>query len=272
MIGASPDGLPDRPEADGLSAGPLAVLQRIRVGRGSGAPEVRPGERCEMCAEPIADDHSHVVNVGTRSLLCTCRACYLLFTRKDASLAFRAVPDRYLSLPAETVGAQTWNELQIPVGIVFFFRNSALDRMVSFYPSPAGATESELPLGAWQRVVSQTSVLSAMAPDVEALLVRRTDEPTAAPDTVGHIDAVSRDDNDIPTEHFESFLVPIDACYELVGQLRRLWRGFDGGQQAHAAIDGFFDRVRARSRPAGGTEPAVVKAARRDFGPARVNP
>ena len=29
----------------------------------------------------------------------------------------------------------------------------------------------------------------------------------------------------------ECFLVPIDACYELVGQLRRLWQGFDGGQR-----------------------------------------
>ena len=36
--------------------------------------------------------------------------------------------------------------------------------------------------------------------------------------------------------------MPIDACYELVGQLRRLWRGFDGGQEAHDALDAFFDR------------------------------
>ena len=27
--------------------------------------------------------------------------------------------------------------------------------------------------------------------------------------------------------------MPIDACYELVGHLRRLWRGFDGGREAH---------------------------------------
>ena len=45
-------------------------------------------------------------------------------------------------------------------------------------------------------------------------------------------------------------LVPIDACYELVGRLRSLWRGFDGGQQAAAAIDAFFDDVVRRSRPA----------------------
>jgi hypothetical protein len=43
--------------------------------------------------------------------------------------------------------------------------------------------------------------------------------------------------------------VPIDACYELVGRLRQLWRGFDGGQDAHAAMDEFFERVASRSRP-----------------------
>jgi hypothetical protein len=43
--------------------------------------------------------------------------------------------------------------------------------------------------------------------------------------------------------------VPIDACYELVGHLRQLWRGFDGGREAHEAMGAFFGRVRARSRP-----------------------
>ena len=42
--------------------------------------------------------------------------------------------------------------------------------------------------------------------------------------------------------------MPIDACYELVGQLRRLWRGFDGGSEAHDALDAFFDRRAARGR------------------------
>jgi len=33
-----------------------------------------------MCAEPIADEHQHVVNLESRVLMCTCRGCYLLFT------------------------------------------------------------------------------------------------------------------------------------------------------------------------------------------------
>ena len=45
-----------------------------------------------------------------------------------------------------------------------------------------------------------------------------------------------------------AFHVPIDVCYELVGRLRTLWRGFDGGQEAHAAVDELFERIRARSK------------------------
>ena len=45
--------------------------------------------------------------------------------------------------------------------------------------------------------------------------------------------------------------MPIDACYELVGRLRALWRGFDGGQEAHDAIDAFFAIGRSRPQPAG---------------------
>ncbi len=44
------------------------------------------------------------------------------------------------------------------------------------------------------------------------------------------------------------YLVPIDACYELVGLLRMHWTGFDGGPEARADIDAFFERVRSRVR------------------------
>ena len=47
----------------------------------------------------------------------------------------------------------------------------------------------------------------------------------------------------------EAFLVPVDACYELVGRIRSLWQGFDGGDEANSAIDAFFERVRERARP-----------------------
>jgi hypothetical protein len=202
----------------------VAGLRRIISERP--APVV--GERCEMCAEPISDDHPHVVDLESRALMCTCRGCYLLFTAEDAKLRYRAVPDRYLSFPDFTLDARQYDELEIPVGLVFLFNSSVLDRTVAFYPGPAGATESELPLEAWSRVVESNPQLSVLRADVEALLLRGTDQDS----------------------EFSCYLVPIDVCYALVGQLRRVWRGFDGGTEARQAIDDFFADIAARSRPA----------------------
>jgi hypothetical protein len=182
-----------------------------------------------MCAVPIADEHQHVVDLASRSLMCTCRPCYLLFTAEGADLRYRAVPDRYLSFPDFQLGPGQWDQLEIPVGLAFFFRNSALGRTVAFYPGPAGATESELPLDAWDAVAADNPQLSVLAPDVEALLVRTPGRGSG---------------------ELTCHLVPIDACYELVGRLRSVWRGFDGGQEARAMMEGFFARVAARSAPA----------------------
>jgi hypothetical protein len=204
---------------------PLAVLARITAAR----PAPADRERCEMCAEEIGEDHPHVVDVVGRGLLCTCRPCYLLFTADGAELRYRAVPDRYLSFPGFTIGAGQWDELEIPVGLAFFFTNSVQGRTVAFYPGPAGATESELPLGAWDRIVAAEPALTALAPDVEALLVRMPDRPGTDP---------------------AAYLVPIDRCYELVGALRMAWRGFDGGREARDLLDAFFADLAARSRPA----------------------
>ena len=194
---------------------PYDVLAKIRAGR---APQPA-GERCEMCTEPIADEHQHVVNVPARQLMCVCRGCYLLFTDQAAQLRYRAVPDRYLALPGARVDLAA---LQIPVGSAFFFRNSELGRVVAFYPGPAGATESELSLDAWDGVRSAEPRVDLVADDVEAVLVR---------------------DSSV-------FIVPIDACYELVGRLRMLWRGFDGGQEAREFVDDFFAGIAARAKVA----------------------
>lgn len=42
--------------------------------------------------------------------------------------------------------------------------------------------------------------------------------------------------------------MPIDICYELVGRMRLLWQGFDGGAEARAALKTFFEQVERRSR------------------------
>jgi hypothetical protein len=138
------------------------------------------------------------------------------------------VPERCLFVPGLRLAESQWERLQIPVNIAFFFHNSSLGRTVAFYPSPAGATESLLPLATWDEVVGANPLLQALEPDVEALLVYRR-----------------------PTD-FECYVAPIDACYELVGRIRRRWKGFHGGEEAWQEIDAFFAALRARSTVASG--------------------
>ncbi|HLX48924.1 MAG TPA: DUF5947 family protein [Streptosporangiaceae bacterium] len=221
---------------------PAAVFERIRAAHGESAkrswpqtrptalswPQTRPAapdETCEMCATPIPAGHNHVADLEKSSLLCACRACYLLFENSEAGGGhYRAVPERYLADPARPMTPAEWDELEIPVGLAFFLYSSRRDEVTGFYPSPAGATECRLDLTAWQRIAQAHPLLGVITPDVEAVLISRTD------DTVEH------------------FLVPIDACYELAGRMRMLWKGFDGGAQARQSIAGFIGDVRSRAR------------------------
>jgi Family of unknown function (DUF5947) len=205
----------------------LAKLRRFLKPRG----KVPIGETCEFCSESIPAEHSHVVNVETRSLLCVCRACAFLFTHEGAAGGkYKAVPERYLRLVDPVLGEKRWEALQIPVNIAFFFRNETLDRLVGFYPSPAGATESQLPLTTWSELVRANPVLESLASDVEALLVVR------------HRDG-----------EFDCYVVPIDTCYELVGRIRRRWKGFDGGEEAWQEIYTLLDGLNLRSQEVSAT-------------------
>jgi len=204
-----------------LEGSPLAVLARVRRAGARTAQE----ERCDLCAAPLGEEHRHLVDVDTRSLRCACRACALLFEHGGAG-RYRAVPEEYLALEDFELPRERWEALQVPVGIVFFFTNSRLGRVVAFYPSPAGATECELDLAAWEGFAAGHPALGDLLPDVQAVLLR------------------------VEGDCAECFVVPIDACYELVGHLRQVWRGFDGGADAHRRVDEFFATLRARCRPA----------------------
>jgi hypothetical protein len=190
-----------------------------------------------MCAEPMGDEHGHVVDVEQRGLMCTCRACTLLFTKSEAAGRYRAVPDRVLVDPTARLTAVTWDGLQIPVAMAFFLRSSASDSVAAFYPSPAGATECLLDLDAWARLVDEQPLLAVAEVDVEGVIIREL--PSGV--TPGG------------TRDFECFVVPIDACYELVGRVRRSWKGFDGGADAHRDIEEFFARLRERAQAHAGS-------------------
>ncbi|MDT7715365.1 MAG: hypothetical protein QOH09_1357 [Pseudonocardiales bacterium] len=200
-------------------------LRRFVGGAAPPPPTAEPQvQRCEMCAEPIAEWHGHVVDVEGRGLMCTCRPCALLFTKEGAANGrFRAVPERYRYAADVPLAEATWDSIGIPVAMAFFFTNSKLGQTMAFYPSPAGATESLLSLEAWSDLLAATPTLADLLPDVEGLLVHKADSG------------------------FECFAIPIDACYELVGLVRMHWKGFDGGEEAWTAIHEFFASLRERS-------------------------
>ncbi len=180
-------------------------------------------EKCELCANQIPAEHSHVADLEHSRLMCACRACYLLFTHEHAGRGkYRAIPDRYLHDPAHPISVSEWDTLDVPVGLAFFL--AAQGSVTAFYPSPAGATECQLDLAAWRQLSADHPLLDALAPEVEAVLIARS------------------------ATEVETYLVPIDACYELAGRMRLHWRGFDGGAEAQASITAFLDQVRTRAR------------------------
>ena len=199
-------------------------------------------EKCEFCGVGIDAQHGHLVDLPRRVILCVCRPCYLLFMHDGAGgKRFRAIPQRYVSVPEFGDATDAWNALELPIGLAFFFRNSLNGRTTAFYPSPAGATESEVPLAAWDSVVRIAPALATMADDVEAFLVRKL---APSPQTGAARQLV------------DALIVPIDACYELVGRIKQAWRGMQGGDDLWRDVDEFF--IQAAHRAAGTTPPAAV--------------
>jgi hypothetical protein len=146
----------------------------------------------------------------------------------------RAVPEDVRLADDFTFSQAQWDDLAIPVDLVFLFQQSDLDdpeaprRIVACYPSPAGATESELDLASWADLAAANPTLAAVEPDVEAVLVRRLGDG-----------------------EFTCLVVPIDACYELVGLVRQYWAGFQGGDEVWQHIDAFFAQLLMRASRAG---------------------
>jgi len=177
-------------------------------------------ELCELCGVPIGPEHRHLVNLSSRALVCTCRACSLLFDQEGSGGGrYKLVPDRRLDIQDFELDEALWQSLRIPVDMAFFFYSSQVERVVAFYPGPAGATESQLDLNAWRHLEEANPVLEGLVPDVEALLVNRAGSAR------------------------EHWLVPIDDCYDLVGLMRTHWDGLSGGQEVWTQIGGFFERL-----------------------------
>jgi Fe-S cluster biogenesis protein NfuA len=193
------------------------------------APEPRISspahEACEMCGSPLGDAHDHVARLDARELLCVCRACRLLFAHEGATRGrYRPVAERWLAGETYALTDLEWARLGIPVRMAFFVVESGRGGPVGFYPSPGGVVEATVDDDAWSGIARAAAIFAALEPDVEAWLV----------------DGRRRDG-------FDGWVVPLDACYELVARVRMHWSGFDGGDVARSKIEEFFTTVRGRA-------------------------
>ncbi len=183
------------------------------------APQQPVLERCELCNLVLPPAHRHLLDMTTRQVACSCDPCALLFQNAVGG-KFKLIPRDARALPEFKMTDGEWESLALPIDMAFFFYSTPAAKMSAMYPSPAGPTESLLPLTSWQELVRQNPMLQNMEADVEALLVNRAGGTR------------------------EYFLAPIDKCYELVGTIRMHWRGLSGGEKVWSEIEGFFAKLR----------------------------
>src|SRR3954469_15872725 len=191
---------------------PFATLRKLARPR-------EPAEHCDFCNLVLPPGHRHLIEIATRKIICACDAC---------ALRFDNVVGRWKLIPRDTrplsnfrmTDAQ-WDAFALPIQLAFFHYSTPAGKVLALYPSPAGATESLLPVGNWEALVSENPELAGMEQDVEALLVNRLNGAR------------------------EYYLAPIDVCFELAGLIRLHWRGFSGGDKVWDELRAFFARLQS---------------------------
>ncbi len=195
----------------------VAGLRRFVRQPPSDRPPPAAGPHCELCPLSLADDHKHLLDLEERRIICVCPTCWSI---RSGDARYRPTGSRTLWLEPFELTDELWAAFQIPIGLAFFLRSSSTGAIVGLYPSPAGATECELDLVAWQQLVSANPVLEDLDPDAEALIVNRMATP--------HVHAIA----------------PLDDCYRLVGIIKSTWEGINGGAAMEAAVQSYFDDLR----------------------------
>ena len=136
---------------------------------------------------------------------------------------YRPTGTRTILLEGLDVPDDLWASFQIPIGLAFFMESTVTACVVAMYPSPGGATESELHFDTWSRMRELNPVLDGLEPDIEGLIANRLADPPVY------------------------LIAPIDRCYELTGTIKANWEGISGGPRVEAAVAEFFDGLRARA-------------------------
>ena len=202
---------------EGGNAEVISMLRRLQMRELPEAPEALEAN-CDLCGTSMPEDHRHLLQLEERSIVCVCESCWAL---RSGDPEFVPTGSRVVWLEPLDLPDDLWARFQIPIGLAFFLRTGG--GVVAFYPSPAGATESELDLGVWGELCARNPLLVDLEPEAEALIIDRTaDRPRAA-------------------------MAPTDEAYRLVGLVKANWQGISGGSEVEHAIDSFFEELKARA-------------------------
>jgi Family of unknown function (DUF5947) len=197
----------------------VGELRRLAVRGRAGRPRELEPERCDLCSVTIEPDHRHMIHIEDRRIVCVCEPCRALLAGEGP---WRTTGTRVLWLEQLDLRDELWARLAIPIGLAFFLL--AGGRPAAFYPSPAGPTECELDLEAWDDLVAANPVLAGLDPEGETLLVNRLAAPP------------------------QYVLAPVDEAYRLVGIVRTAWQGISGGDDVAVAVTEFFAGLERRAR------------------------
>lgn len=195
----------------------VARLRRLVASGGRRAAEI---EHCDLCGAGLAADHRHLLHLEERRILCACEPCVAF---RSGEGPYRPTGSRLLWLEGFDLPEDLWARLRIPIGLAFFMRSSSTGGVVGLYPSPAGATESELDLPAWEELVGVNPVLVDLDEDVEGLIVNRLGDPP------------------------QYLIAPIDECYRLVGAVKASWEGISGGATVERVVPELLEELRGRA-------------------------
>jgi hypothetical protein len=212
------DAVSARKRAD-VVAGLRGLARPARQINGTGgAPPSADAEICDLCGVTIAADHRHLLHLVERRIVCACEACWAM---RSGEGDYRPTGSRTLWLPELQLPDEVWAGFGIPIGLAFFMRSTVTECVVAMYPSPAGATESELHFESWSRMTELNPVLDDLEPDIEGLIVNRLSDPPMYA------------------------IAPIDRCYALAGAIKATWEGISGGTGVEHAVTRFFEALRA---------------------------
>ena len=151
----------------------LRRLTRPSAGQSRPAPPAAGAvEVCDLCGKELDPDHRHLLHLTERQ-----HPLRLRELRRAARRRPRAAADRHADRLARrlrparrALGRRSRSRSGSPSSST----RARSGGIVALYPSPAGATESELDLDAWSRAAERRTRCSmSLEPDAEALIVNR---------------------------------------------------------------------------------------------------